>query len=284
MLREDHREVDRLVSEVERARDPARAQELGEQIIEELSRHAAVEEQVFYPLVERALPATASALLKSLEAHHAAKSILAEVDRLQAGSDRYVPKLLVLADAVRTHVAEEEQELFPQVSAALSSEQLSDIGEVMAQAKRAAPTKPHPHAPDTPPGNFLNMAVGILDQARAAGERAIQRITGRDDTHDGASPSAQASSAARTATSGVSKAAKQVAKAGKKASKASKASKKAATPAKRAAGGAKKASAGGKKAAKRSSSTGKKAATKAAKATRKAAKKATKKAAKRSAR
>ena len=231
MLREDHREVEKLFREVERVRDAARAQELGSKIIEELSRHAAVEEQVFYPLVQRALPSTEDALLKSLEAHHAAKSILAEIDRLAAGHDRYVPKLLVLADAVRAHVAEEEQDLFPKVRDALTRKQLADIGEVMAQAKRAAPTKPHPHAPDTPPANFLNLAVGILDQARTAGEKAVRRLRGGGSTKKASTAGKKATKKATKATKKATKAVKQTAKKGatrttKTAKKASKSAKK----------------------------------------------------------
>ena len=52
-------------------------------------------------------------------AHHAAKSILAELDRMRPSSDRYEAKLLVLIGAVNDHVEEEESELFPKVQEAL---------------------------------------------------------------------------------------------------------------------------------------------------------------------
>ena len=215
LLREDHREVEQLFKKVEAAApDGIGLEETGRQIIEELSRHASVEEQVFYPAVERALPESERAILKSLEAHHAAKSILAEVDRLTAGHDRYQAKLLVLIDSVRQHVAEEEDELFPQVSRALSEDQLNEIGDLMEQAKRVAPTKPHPHAPDTPPGNFLNLAVAVVDQARTAGEKAVRRVTGGRSTG-----SSRSTGSAKKSTSGAKKTATKASSSAKSTTK-----------------------------------------------------------------
>lgn len=237
LLREDHREVEQLFRKVETAgRNGDGLEEVGRQIIEELSRHASVEEQVFYPAVERALPNAERDILKSLEAHHAAKSILAEVDRLTAGHDRYQAKLLVLIDSVRQHVAEEEEALFPQVSRALSEAQLNEIGDLMEQAKRVAPSKPHPHAPDTPPGNLLNLAVAVVDQARSVGEKAVRRVSGGRSTGQSRSTgsakksgsgakktttkaSTSTKSAAKSASKSASKSAKSASKSGRSAAK-----------------------------------------------------------------
>ena len=179
ILRNDHREVEKLFKEVLRTEGEAKLQRLGAEIIKELSIHAAIEEQVFYPAVRQALPKEQRALVKSLEAHHAAKSMLAEIDRLAAASDRYKAKLEVLIDNVRHHVEEEERDLFPKVRDALPPKELKEIGDLMEQAKKVAPTKPHPHAPDTPPANFANLAVAVVDRARTAGEEAVRRLTGR---------------------------------------------------------------------------------------------------------
>src|SRR5438552_7585182 len=92
MLRADHRQVERLFRQVEKTKDPMELSDLGSSIIEMLSRHAAVEEQVFYPALERAAPNTRDLVLKSLESHHAAKTLLAEVDRTPPTSDRYRAK------------------------------------------------------------------------------------------------------------------------------------------------------------------------------------------------
>ncbi len=178
LLKNDHKAVESLFKKFEKLReDQAEPQrELGGQIIELLSVHAVVEEQFFYPAVREALPQSKRSILKSLEAHHAAKSLLAEVDRLTPESDRYIAKFLVLIDSVRHHVAEEEGQLFPQVREALGRKELAEIGDALEQAKKVAPTKPHPHAPDVPPGNLAVGAVAaIADRARTVGERVVGR-------------------------------------------------------------------------------------------------------------
>lgn len=221
--------MEKLFKEVLRTDDEAKLQRLGADIIKELSIHAAIEEQVFYPAVLQALPRQQRALVKSLEAHHAAKSMLAEIDRLAAASDRYKAKLEVLIDNVRHHVAEEEQDLFPKVRDALRPKDLQEIGDLMDQAKKVAPTKPHPHAPDTPPANFANLAVAIVDRARTAGEEAVRRLTSRGDgakkpapakkntpTKRTAKKSAPAKRAAKKTTGSAKKTVKKAAKTAKK--------------------------------------------------------------------
>lgn len=214
ILRNDHREVEKLFKEVLRTEDEGKLQRLGADIIKELSIHAAIEEQVFYPAVLQAVPREQRALVKSLEAHHATKSMLAEIDRLAAASDRYKAKLEVVIDNVRHHVEEEEQDLFPKVRDALRPKDLQEIGELLEQAKKVAPTKPHPHAPDTPPANFANLAVAIVDRARTAGEDAVRRITGRGASNTAKkvapaqkrTPAKKASASTRKAASSAKKA------------------------------------------------------------------------------
>jgi hypothetical protein len=56
----------------------------------------------------------------------------------------------VISD-VSEHVQEEEGEMFPKFLEAISSKKLEEIGAQLAQAKKKAPTRPHPNAPSTPP-------------------------------------------------------------------------------------------------------------------------------------
>ena len=264
-LRNDHRDVEKLFKEVLRTEDETKLQRLGMEIIKELSIHAAIEEQIFYPAVLQALPREQRALVKSLEAHHAAKSMLAEVDRLTAASDRYKAKLEVLIDNVRHHIEEEEQDLFPKVRNALKPNELEEIGDLLETAKKVAPTKPHPHAPDTPPANLANLAVAVVDRARTAGEEALRRLTSSAPTKRAGSPAKKAPA---------KKPASPAKKTTAAATKTSKSAKKTASSAKKA----------GKSAAKKTTSSAKKAGkstmtktTKASKSAKKTAKKATKK-------
>lgn len=253
ILRNDHREVEKLFKQVLKAGDDTGLQELGSEIIKELSVHAAIEEQVFYPAVLQALPRQQRALVKSLEAHHAAKTMLAEIDRLAATSDRYRAKLEVLIDSVRQHIAEEEEDLFPRVRDALRPKDLQEIGELLDQAKKVAPTKPHPHAPDTPPANFANLAISIVDRARTAGEEAVRKLTKRGGA-------AKAEPSGKKAATRVTPSAKKATRAATKAAPGG-----ANKAARRATGSAKKAVRRATGSAKKGTTTAKKAATKSTK-------------------
>jgi hemerythrin superfamily protein len=170
LILSDHRELERLFKDLERAEraeDPGRRAELVRELIRVLSVHAAVEEQFVYPALREA--GVDAPVLDALEEHHAVKLTLAELETLPPTSGRYPAKVRFLVESVRRHVAEEERELLPQLERALDADGRRALGEALERAKRAAPTRPHPTAPDTPPGNFIAGAfAAVYDRSRDA--------------------------------------------------------------------------------------------------------------------
>jgi len=167
MLKDDHKAVEQLFKRFEKAGDRAftEKRDVVDRIIEELSRHAAIEEQLFYPVVRATVPDTDDIALESLEEHHVVKWVLSELDAMDPREERFDAKVTVLIENVRHHVDEEEQEFFPKVRDELGRTALEDLGAAMATAKELAPTHPHPRSPDTPPGNLLvGTAVGVVDR------------------------------------------------------------------------------------------------------------------------
>ncbi|MBW3580500.1 MAG: hemerythrin domain-containing protein [Actinobacteria bacterium] len=156
LLKNDHKTLERLFKQFEKADkaddDDTKVEVVG-RIIEELSVHASIEEQVFYPAVREQVPETEDTVLEGLEEHHIAKWTLSELEQLGPDDERFDAKVTVLIESVRHHVEEEESELFPEVRKALGRKRLGEIGESMEKAKETAPTRPRPQAPDTPPGN-----------------------------------------------------------------------------------------------------------------------------------
>jgi hemerythrin superfamily protein len=175
LLKNDHKTVEKLFKTFEKAGDRAtqtKAKTVA-QIIEELSVHAAIEEQIFYPAVRRQVAGTEDQILESLEEHHIVKWVLSELEDMDADDERFDAKVTVLIENVRHHVKEEETELFPQVRAALGRKLLTEIGDAMEAAKKTAPRRPHPRASDTPPGNLVVGAVaGAVDRLQGAAHRA----------------------------------------------------------------------------------------------------------------
>lgn len=167
MLKDDHKTVEQLFKRYEKLGDRAHAQkrELVDRIIEELSMHAAIEEQCFYPVTRATVPGTEDIALESLEEHHVVKWMLSELETMDPASERFDAKVTVLIENVRHHVKEEENDFFPKVRKELDRSSLRDLGDVMAAAKKAAPTHPHPRSPDTPPGNLIvGTAAGVGDR------------------------------------------------------------------------------------------------------------------------
>jgi hemerythrin-like domain-containing protein len=169
LLRDDHKNVKALFRQFEKAGDNARQtkERTVGKIIEELSIHAAIEEQLFYPAVRKAVEEAEDVVLESLEEHHIVKWTLSELEGMSPDDERFDAKVTVLIESVRHHIEEEENELFPKVREAMGRKALTELGDKMAKAKRSAPTHPHPRMPDEPPMNVLaGPAVAVADRFR----------------------------------------------------------------------------------------------------------------------
>jgi hemerythrin-like domain-containing protein len=178
MLRDDHATARDLFKRFEAAGKGAlkTKRKIVDRIIEELAVHAAVEEQVFYPAVRTAIEEAEDEVLESLEEHHIVKWTLSELDGMDPADERFDPKVTVLIENVRHHMKEEEGEMFPRVRKALGATELTELGGRMLEAKKAAPRRPHPRSPDTPPGNLVTGPIAaVLD----AGRDALSRVRGK---------------------------------------------------------------------------------------------------------
>jgi hemerythrin superfamily protein len=155
LLRNDHATIEQLFKRFEKAGDRAYVEkrQIVDRIVEELSIHAAIEEEVFYPVVRATVPGTEDIALESLEEHHIVKWVLSELADLDPRNERFDAKVTVLIENVRHHVEEEEHDLFSKVRSELSRTALAGLGDALVEAKKSAPTRPHPRLPDVPPAN-----------------------------------------------------------------------------------------------------------------------------------
>jgi hemerythrin superfamily protein len=175
LLKQDHRTVEKLFKQFEKAGDNAHKtkRKIVDQVIEELSKHAAIEEQVFYPAVREEVKDVEDLTLEALEEHHVVKWTLSELEGMSPEHERFTAKMTVLMESVRHHVEEEEGEMFPEVRKALGRKKLGKLGDQMESLKGIAPTRPHPKAPDEPPANLIaNTGAGAVDQVRSSAKKA----------------------------------------------------------------------------------------------------------------
>jgi hemerythrin superfamily protein len=189
MLKNDHREVEGLFKRFEKAGEKAYTlkRSLADRMIEELSKHAAIEEEVFYPVTRATVPGTDDIVLEAIEEHHIVKWVLSEIEKMDPRDERFDAKVTVLIENVRHHVKEEEHDYFPKVRDELGRKALADLGDVMEAAKLTAPTHPHPRAPQTPPANLVaGNVAGVIDRIgdtvsgfASGGVDAVQDVIGR---------------------------------------------------------------------------------------------------------
>jgi hemerythrin superfamily protein len=186
LLKRDHQTVEKLFSRFEKK--PSK--EIADRFVRELSVHAAIEEQLFYPAVRQLAEAeemdeAKQKVLEALEEHHVAKWVLSEIEDLDADDERFEAKCMVLIESVRHHVKEEEGPLFRLVRRLFKRDQLAELGKLMQKAKKIAPTHPHPRAPDEPPGNVLAGGLAaILDRGRDAVKSMVASRAGRRSSRD----------------------------------------------------------------------------------------------------
>ena len=144
LLIHDHRVVADLFEQFEKA--GARAYKTKQRIVEkitaELTTHAYIEEQIFYPEARAAVPTTKDHVLESIEEHHLVVWMLSELSRIDPTDERFDAKVTVLIENVRHHVQEEEKQWFPQVRKAMKAERRRELGERLMAAKKEAPGDP----------------------------------------------------------------------------------------------------------------------------------------------
>jgi hemerythrin-like domain-containing protein len=144
LLKEDHKEVLRLFRDFEKAGEDAHQEQgrLVDQIIELLTVHTYIENEVMYPRVSELLPDLKDDVLESYEEHHVADVLVMELANMKPDDERFRAKTTVLIENVRHHIEEEEQEWFPQVREGLGRKRLQELGANLLRAKEKAPRKP----------------------------------------------------------------------------------------------------------------------------------------------
>ncbi|GID92603.1 hemerythrin domain-containing protein [Amorphoplanes digitatis] len=176
VISREHRELTALCDELTGdGTDAARRRTIAQVLSAELSRHLSAEEQYLYPAVHAAVPdgyalvdreiAEDRALLESLRLLEAAD----DADRAARAGD--VRRRLL------RHAEAAAGELLPLLLRMCSAEELIRLGNRVELAEEAAPTRPHPGTPATPPWNkIVDPAVALADKVRdVVGRRTTYR-------------------------------------------------------------------------------------------------------------
>ncbi len=134
LLKEDHRTVEDLFARFEKASGDGRKQELATEICTELSIHAQIEEEIFYPACEGKVEE--DLLKEAYVEHDGAKVLIAEIMAGEPSDEFYDAKVKVLQEQIEHHVQEEEKRLeglFSQARAA--GLDMDELGEQLRARK-----------------------------------------------------------------------------------------------------------------------------------------------------
>lgn len=112
ILRADHKLVNELFDEFESARAASRKRKIVDQICEELTIHATVEEEIFYPAVKKAMKDHELVPEAEVE-HESLKALIAQVEDVEPDGEMYDARVKVMGEYVKHHVKEEQNEMFP---------------------------------------------------------------------------------------------------------------------------------------------------------------------------
>jgi hemerythrin-like domain-containing protein len=141
MLKADHALVKRLLRELSEttSRATRRRTDLVSRIEQELSTHAQIEEEVFYPAFKKkARGSDAEDLFyEAAEEHHVVDMVLPALKAADVKSHEFAAKAKVLKDLIEHHVREEEGQMFREAGRLFSDAQLRELGELMQTRKES---------------------------------------------------------------------------------------------------------------------------------------------------
>ena len=141
MLKEDHKQAEALFTQYEGGGEEQRDRIVHE-IIESLTKHSRIEEQILYPFIRAEVPDGDQLMDEAEREHQEAKDAMARLSELSPGDPEFDEAFTALRDGVRHHVHEEEGEAFPKLAEAADEAKLAELGRTIAQAKALSTREP----------------------------------------------------------------------------------------------------------------------------------------------
>lgn len=177
VLTRDHNEVKEMLARLESTPNAAtgasgeqleQRKSVVEQLVMELSRHEAAEEQYLWPTVRESMANGEQLAETAVGQEQEGKEALAKLDGMSADNLDFESLLTQTAADLREHIRTEE-EVFAMLKTSVSHEQLVEMGGKIEKAKKIAPTRPHPNAPNSAMGQKVAGAMAApMDRIRDA--------------------------------------------------------------------------------------------------------------------
>jgi iron-sulfur cluster repair protein YtfE (RIC family) len=143
MLKEEHKEVLTMFGQYDGA-DGEQRDRIVHEIIESLTKHTRIEEQVLYPFIRAEVPDGDQLMDEAEREHQEAKDAMSRLAALSPGDSDFEDAFDTLREGLQHHVQEEEEEVFPKLAEAADEARLVELGRSLAQAKTLSTRESRP--------------------------------------------------------------------------------------------------------------------------------------------
>ena len=139
LLKQDHDKAKEVIEQIESTGERAvkRRGELFQGLVDDLTVHERIEEEIFYPALQKH-PNAKDLVLEAYVEHGVVDTLLDEISTIDAGDEKWMSTFKVFKENLEHHIEEEEGELFKKTKTAFSDQQLEDLGAQMAALKEQA--------------------------------------------------------------------------------------------------------------------------------------------------
>jgi Hemerythrin HHE cation binding domain len=176
LLVDDHDEVMTWCDQLAGPLGGRSARRLVDVLVAAVSRHLSAEEQYLYPTVRKVLPDGADLADREVAADTAILEALHRLYRTPVTDAAFPAAVDAIRRQWRRHARCADREVFPRLRDRCTGNELVRLGNRVAIAQEAAPTRPHPATPTTPPANkVVDPALGVVDKLRDTLTRRVTR-------------------------------------------------------------------------------------------------------------
>lgn len=166
-LTTDHREALDLLGRIARSTDPTAKRDTADTVIAEVVRHAIAEEMYVYPVMRKHVPDGGKEVEHDIEEHKQLEQTMKRLEAVEATDPRFDQLVRTMTEQLRHHAHDEESDQFPKLREHVPHDELVALREKVDKAKKVAPTRPHPNAPNAELFHKLvGPGVGLVDRLR----------------------------------------------------------------------------------------------------------------------
>ena len=167
ILTADHEDMIDLLSHIEQTADHGQRRDLADTVIAEVMRHAVAEEMLVYPVIEEHVPNGKEEVEHDKEEHEETVQLMKRLEDVDSSAPTFMELVRELEGKLRHHANDEEMDQFPKLRAHIPEDKLLDLAGKVQNAKKVAPTRPHPSAPHSELFHkTVGPGVGMVDRLR----------------------------------------------------------------------------------------------------------------------